>query len=209
MVAMALLLAAELASAGWESEIRAFEAADGKGKPPKNVVVFVGSSSIRMWNLNAGFPNLKALNRGFGGSLLGDTVVYAHRIVTPYKPRTIVLYAGDNDIAAGRTPENVTDDFRRFVGAVRSKLPKTRILFLSIKPSLARWHLWAAMQQANGTIRDVIAADEKKTLVYVDCGTILLSPDGTPRKDFYMEDGLHLSAAGYAAWNGILKPLLN
>jgi len=128
------LLAAEPAASPWEKEIRAFEAKDQQQPPPGGAVLFVGSSSIRLWKLDESFPDVKTINRGFGGSHLADSVAFAERIVIPYRPKLIVLYAGDNDLAAGKTPERVLADFKQFVAKVEAALPETRIAFISIKP---------------------------------------------------------------------------
>src|SRR3954462_5475640 len=123
----------------FEPEIRAFEASDRASPPPRGGVVFVGSSSIKNWtSVAADFPGLSVLNRGFGGSTMADVVHYADRVVLPYRPRLIVLYAGDNDLAEGRTPDQVVRDYQAFVKRVRSALPATRIVYVSIKPSPSR-----------------------------------------------------------------------
>src|SRR5271166_6572501 len=122
-------------SARWEKAIAAFEEKDKLSPPPRNAIVFVGSSSIHFWNVDKSFPGLSVINRGFGGSELADSVHFAPRIVLPYEPRVVVLYAGDNDLGSGKTPEQVAADFRDFTRSIHSRLPKTRIVFLSIKPS--------------------------------------------------------------------------
>jgi lysophospholipase L1-like esterase len=119
----------------WESAIRAFEEQDRREPPPTGTNVFVGSSSIRLWKLADSFPDHAFVNRGFGGSHLADSVRHADRIVTPYKPRVVVVYAGDNDLAAGKSPETVRDDYRQFVDRVRTKLPDATIVYISIKPA--------------------------------------------------------------------------
>src|SRR5262249_4332898 len=126
----------------WEKAIAAFEKADMTKPPPENAVLFVGSSSIVRWKLPQFFPMMDVINRGFGGSQLADSVHFAPRIVNKYKPRTVVLYAGDNDLATGKTPEQVATDFREFVKMVRRDLPMTKIVYISIKPSISRWRLW-------------------------------------------------------------------
>ena len=137
----------------WESAIRDFEAQDRKQPPAPDGIVFVGSSSIRLWKLTESFPGLEAINRGFGGSQLADSVRYADRIVTAYRPKLVVLYAGDNDLAAGRSPEQVFADFKHFVAKVHAALPKTRILYIGIKPSLSRWKLIDKIRDANRRIK--------------------------------------------------------
>lgn len=192
----------------FESEIRAYEAADAKERPAPGGVLFVGSSSIRLWTtLAKDFPDLPVINRGFGGSQIADSTHYAGRIALPYKPKTIVLYAGDNDIAAGNSPEQVLADFQAFVETVRAKLPDTRILFIAIKPSTARWHLIDKIRQANRLIREFATAGEK--LGYIDIFTPMLGDDGKPRAELLAPDGLHLSEKGYALWQKVVAAALN
>ena len=191
----------------WEKEIAAFEKQDAEKPPAKNGIVFVGSSSIRLWNLKQSFPELNALNRGFGGSHLADSAHFASRLVIKYQPRIVVLYAGDNDIAAGKTPEKVAADFQEFVQVVQKDLPRTQILYLSIKPSVQRWKLWDKVRQANGLIE---AQCKKSDLVrYIDVGKVLLGEDDKPRPELFMKDGLHLNEKGYELWAGVLKGLLS
>ena len=190
----------------WEKEIAAFEQRDREKPPPKNAVVFVGSSSIRLWDVAKSFPGVETINRGFGGSQLADSAHFAPRIVVKYEPRLVVLYAGDNDLAAGKTPEQVADDFRAFVAAVHKDLPKTRIIFLSIKPSIQRWKLVGRGRQANALVEAICKQDEG--LLYQDVGTPLLGEDGKPRPELFRQDGLHLNDTGYEVWAAVLKPYL-
>jgi lysophospholipase L1-like esterase len=194
------------AAGRWDRAIAAFESQDRVKPPPKNGIVFVGSSSIRFWDLPKSFPGLDVINRGFGGSELADSVHYAPRIVLPYEPRVVVLYAGDNDLAFGKSPERVAADFRAFVKVVHGKLPKTGIVFLSIKPSPLRWRLADKMKDANARIEAYCKTDEQ--LRYVDAATPLLDPDGRPRPELFAKDGLHLNAKGYERWAAVLKPIL-
>ncbi len=190
----------------WENAIIAFEQQDKKQPPPKDPLVFVGSSSIRLWDLAKSFPDLPAINRGFGGSELADSVYFAPRIVLKYEPRLIVLYAGDNDIAAGKTPEQVCSDFQSFVRLIHDKLPKTRIIYLSIKPSLLRWASIDKIRKANALIEAQCRKDDR--LLYVDVATPMLGDDGEPRRELFAVDGLHLNEKGYAVWAERLKPRL-
>lgn len=192
--------------ARWEKDIAAFEKRDREAPPPKNGIVFVGSSSIRRWDLAKSFPGVAALNRGFGGSHLADAVHFAPRIVLKHEPRLVVLYAGDNDIAAGKTPERVAADFRAFIAAVHDKLPKTRIIYLAIKPSLLRWKLIDKIRPANALIEAECKKNDR--LLYLDVATPMLGDDGKPRPDLFVADGLHLSAKGYELWVRLLKPHL-
>lgn len=192
--------------ARWESAIREFEAWDRKNSTPRDAVLFVGSSSIVGWPTARSFPNVAVINRGFGGAHLADVTHYAGRIVRPHGARLVVLYAGDNDIAAGLSPEQVRDDFRAFVQRVRGDGHRGPIVFLSIKPSRARWEHWPAMQRANALIAQTCAAGEN--LHFVDLGRVLLGPDSQPREELFVADRLHLSEAGYAAWTAELAPVL-
>ena len=183
-------------SAKWENEIAAFEAADKQSAPPQGAVLFVGSSTIRLWkSLADDFAGYTVINRGFGGSELADSVYYADRIVIPYKPRMIVLFAGTNDLNAGKTPEQVFSDYQAFVTKVRAALPDVRIAYLSIAPCPSRWSQADKQMQTNHLIRDYASAG--KNLDYIEVWNQLLGPDGQPRKDLYLADGLHPNAEGY------------
>jgi len=190
----------------WEKNIAAFEAKDKEKMPPEKAVLFVGSSSIVGWNVAKSFPEEQTINRGFGGSQIVDSVYYAPRIVNKYKPRIVVFYAGDNDIAGGKTPEKVAGDFKDFVKAVQKDLPDTKILFLAIKPSPSRWKMYDKQTKAN----ELVAAfcKEGKNLVYVDVVKPMLDKEGQPRKELFKDDNLHMNEEGYKVWIEIVKPLL-
>ena len=187
-------------------EIRAFAEYDRKNTPPKGAVLFVGSSSIRMWATVTSFPQWTVINRGFGGSQITDVLHYFDHVVTPYDARAIVFYAGDNDVAEGRTPEQVCDSFSEFVQRVRVRQATVPIFFLAIKPSAARWHMWPQAQRANELVRDYCGRGPH--LHYVDVASILLGADGRPDPSLYMPDALHLNEAGYAAWTRLLTRVL-
>jgi lysophospholipase L1-like esterase len=189
----------------WEKDIAAFEAQDAKSPPPKNAILFVGSSSIRLWNLKESFPDRLTINRGFGGSELADSVRYAKRIVLPHQPRIVVLYAGDNDIAGGKSPKQVFKDFKEFVSVVHRALPKTKIIYIAIKPSIKRWALIEKIREANRLIREHIAAQKSDQLAFLDVEKPMLAADGKPRPDLLQEDGLHLSNQGYVLWSRLLR----
>jgi lysophospholipase L1-like esterase len=196
-----------MAGGQWESDIQRFEAADKTNHPPKNAVLFIGSSGIALWKtLAADFPRHQVINRGFGGSHIADSVQYADRIVVPYAPKLIVLRAGTNDIAAGKTPEQIAADFQAFVATVRAKLPETRIAFMSLNPSPARWENFAKESQANALIKACIARGEN--LDYIDVVAAMLGPDGKPRPELYAPDRLHNSPAGYRLWTALVEPHL-
>ena len=199
--------AAEHNSSRWEKSIARFEAADKKEMPKPGGVLFIGSSSIRLWKtLKDDIPGVAVVRRGFGGSQIADSVHFAGRIVHPYQPRQIVMYAGDNDVASGKSPEAVLADFQTFVKVVHAKLPKTRIAFIAIKPSIARWKLSGKMSEANALVHGVCAKD--KRLDFIDIWQSMLGQDGKPKANLFVKDGLHLNANGYALWTSIVKPYL-
>jgi lysophospholipase L1-like esterase len=190
----------------FEPEIRAFEAADRTSPPPLGSVVFIGSSSIKNWSgVAADFPGVPVLNRGFGGSTLADVVHYADRILLPYRPRLVVLYAGDNDLAQGRTPKRVLNDYRAFVARLRSAWPETRVAYVSIKPSPSRRIYIDRMRETNQRIRAEIARDSLST--YVDVFTPMLDASGQPRPELFQSDSLHMTRAGYLLWRALLTPV--
>jgi len=191
----------------FEVEIRRFEEEDRRSPPPPHAVLFTGSSSIRLWStLARDFEGIPVIQRGFGGSQMADLVHYAPRIVLPYRPGTVLVYEGDNDIASGKTPRQVHKDWRALVGLIHRELPSTHILFISIKPSPARWRMVRRVREANALIRRHCSTDRR--LGYVDVFTRMLGRDGRPRRELFLEDGLHLNAEGYALWTRIIRPLL-
>jgi hypothetical protein len=198
---------AENALAKWEQDIRAFEAADRTNSPPRNAVLFIGSSSIRMWkSLAEDFKGMPVINRGFGGSQMTDSVFYADRIVIPYHPREIVVYAGDNDVAAGRTPQQVLGDFQAFVAKIRAALPGMKICYIAIKPSPARWKLVEQAREANRRIAQWTRT--QAGLEFIDVFTPMLGEDGQPRAELLAKDKLHLNEKGYQLWTSIVRPYL-
>jgi lysophospholipase L1-like esterase len=191
----------------WQAEITGLIAGDAAHPPPQHAVLFVGSSSIRLWTtLAEDFPGVPAINRGFGGSRIADSTYYADRIVVPYHPKLIIMYAGDNDVAEGRTPRQVIDDFKAFVTRVRRDLPDVAIVFLSIKPSVARAAMWPQMRAANEGIAHW--ARTIKDVTFVDIAEKMLDAQGRARPELLREDGLHMLPAGYGIWIDAVKPVL-
>ena len=192
----------------WEATIKKFEDADKVAPPTQNGIVFIGASSIVRWNLPDSFPELgpRAINRGFGGSLAADSTRYADRIVIPYKPRIVVFYAGDNDVEANHTPEQIAGDFTAFERKVHAALPATQIVFISIKPSIRRFPWIEQIKGANALVRQYCATHPN--LTFVDIVPQMIGADGKPRKELLVEDGLHMTPAGYTIWNDALRPHL-
>ncbi len=191
----------------WEKTIRQFEQWDSKNTFPSDAVLFVGSSSIRLWPTRECFGEFAVLNRGFGGSQISDVNYFAERIVLRYEPRVIVFYAGDNDVAAGKSARRVFDDYKKFTKLVHVKLPGTRIIYVGIKPSRSRWSLWPVMNEANMMIKDFSGKDGR--LFYFDSATPLLDSDGKPNSAFFLKDQLHLNDKGYEVWTRLIRPFIN
>jgi lysophospholipase L1-like esterase len=192
--------------ARWEESLAAFSSADRENAPPAGGVVFVGSSSIRLWSdLKSQLKVPRAvINRGFGGARLSDCTKYLDRLVFPYAPRLIIVYAGDNDLAEGREPTDVANEFVRFVERVRKSLPATRIAYISIKPSPARAGLIPKIRETNQLILQFITASDN--LNFIDVFTPMLDHGGHPRAELFRADALHLNSAGYQLWATIIGP---
>ena len=191
------------ADAPFRDEILRFAEMDRENAPPACPVLFVGSSSIRLWkSLAEDMAPLPVLNRGFGGSQISESNLYFDRIVTPYRPRAIVFYAGENDLDAGESPDAAAAHFRRFLELKRSRLGDTPVFYISAKPSKARFGQLERQSQLNASIRALAGKD----LTFIDVATPMLN-DGQPR-DLYVEDGLHMNADGYAIWRRLVRNAL-
>jgi len=191
----------------WVSDIEQFEATDRVHPPVPGSIVFAGSSSIAMWEtLDKDFGYFPVLNRGISGSMLADNVQSVYRIVLPYKPPVVVIYAGENDLVEGETPERILHDYQTFTSIVHRKLPATRVVFVSIKPSIARDSLMGKIRETNRLISNFTRTD--KRLGYVDVFTPMLDPSGRPRRELFLDDGLHMNARGYAIWRDRIMPVL-
>lgn len=192
------------ADAKWEPEIQKFEAADRASPPPKGAVLFVGSSSFRLWaTLAEDFSGIPVINRGFGGSEMEYLVRYADRIILPYGPRAVVVYAGDNDLAKGKAPERVLAEYRALVEKIRAAMPDVPIGFVAVKASIKRWPMADKIRSLNAAVAEYSAG--QKGLFFVDVFTPMLGADGTPRKELFVKDGLHLSREGYALWAALIR----
>ena len=190
-------------AAKWDKDVAAIEKRQSENPPAKGGIVFAGSSSIRLWDLSKSFPEWNATNSGFGGSEVRDSTLFADRLILKHEPRAIVFYAGDNDVANNRTPDQVRDDFKAFVAAVHKALPKTRIHFIAIKPSVARWKRYETIRKANSLVKEFTATDDR--LGFIDIAPQMLGSDGQPRPELFVKDGLHLSAKGYELWTETVK----
>ena len=206
-LSLALLSVASAKPADWTKEIDTLTQADATQPPPAHGIVFVGSSSIRLWEtLSTDFSGVPVIRRGFGGSELADSVHYLDRIVFPYQPKTVVLYAGENDLSTGRAPEDIAADFDAFCTKTFATLPQTRIIYLAMKPSPLRWALHEKMEHGNALIAARCAKDSR--LTFVDVYAAMLNDDGQPRPELFRDDRLHMKPEGYAIWTKLLQPLL-
>jgi lysophospholipase L1-like esterase len=191
----------------WQKEILAFAKQDAEKAPPANPIVFTGSSSIRMWKtLAEDFPGLPVMNRGFGGSEVFDSFNYAHLTVLQYLPRHIVMYAGGNDINAGKTPQRVLADFKSFVARVHAALPECRISYISNAPNPKRWALIEQMRECSRLIEEFTKTDMR--LQFINVYPHMLGPDGMPKPDIFLKDQLHMNEKGYAIWKEVIGPRL-
>jgi len=193
-------------SSRWQKDIAAFQAADVTNRPPADCIVFVGSSSIRLWKtLAQDFSGFPVVNRGFGGSQLADVEEFADEIVLSYKPRQVVIYAGGNDLNAGKAPELVFGDFVALVKKIRAGAPKAKICYIASAPNPARWAQVEKVKKLNSR---VAAWCRRHQCTFIDVFPLMLGPDGFPRPNIYVDDQLHLNAKGYAIWRAAVQPHL-
>lgn len=190
----------------FEEEITNFKDWNSKNSFPEDAILFVGSSSIRLWKTAEAFPEFPVINRGFGGSHFSDLLHYYDFLVLPYNPSVVVLYEGDNDVASGKTNDQVYEDYLELTDRMTSNFPDVKLVFVPIKPSGSRWEMWPQMKDTNEQIKAHI--DQNDHFYYVDMGSPLLGPDGRPDDSLFMGDRLHLNENGYAKWNTTIRPVL-
>lgn len=191
----------------WE-EIQNFKEADSKSFPARNGVLFAGSSSFRLWtDLEAVFQEYHAINRGFGGATLVDLNRYADDVIFPYSPRQVVIYCGENDLPADTvTAQMLLGRFKTLLATIRSRLPNEPIVYLSIKPSIARRRYIPLIRQCNHLIREYLKTQPNTT--FVDVFSLLLTKEGRLRPELYRADQLHLNKRGYEIWRMAIAPHL-
>jgi hypothetical protein len=191
-------------------EIKAFKHQDSLNFPPKDGILFIGSSSIRVWDdLEQRFPGKPIIRRGVGGSELWQlTAYYTHYILFPYHPKKVFIYDGENDIAGGRSAESVSGEFRKLCRMINKKLPEAQIYFMSIKRSPSRIQYWPVVDSANRMIKEYL--ENKPNSTFVDVGASILK-DGTflPDSSLFRPDMLHLKSTGYDKWQKVLEPYVN
>lgn len=191
----------------WEGEIAAMEKQDRAKPPAKGGLLFVGSSTVRLWtSLADDFPDHHVINRGFGGCQIVDCTYYAERIIFPHEPRMVLLRAGGNDIHAGKTPEQVFGEYQEFVKKVQAKLPDAEIAYIALCPSIDRWKEAAANKSLNEKVAAFVR--DKPKLKYVETYDMTLDRAGHPRPELFAPDKLHLNAAGYKLLAERVRPQL-
>lgn len=191
----------------FEESIRQFEVEDEKDWPDSGLILFTGSSSIGMWqDIGKYFPNVTIINRGFGGSEFSDLLYYSDRIVYPYKPSKIFIYEGDNDLAAGESPEQILEEAKQLRDEIRRELPETSVVFITPKPNLSRWDLKEKYVAFNAALEQY--AGETDLTEYADVWTPMLTAEGVPEPSHFLEDGLHMKPSGYELWQKVLQPFL-
>jgi lysophospholipase L1-like esterase len=187
----------------FDQAIQNFEKWDSKNSFPKDAILFVGSSSIRMWKTQESFPDLTLINRGFGGAHISDVIFFVEQTVLKYNAPIIFFYCGDNDIAGNKSPQKVLDDYKIFVQKVIENRSDTKIMFLAIKPSISRSAFWPEMDIANQLISQYSQTNDQ--LFYIDTATPMLELSSPPPSDLFISDGLHLSAKGYQLWTDVVR----
>ncbi len=194
--------------ARWTATVNGFGARTATNAPPIGAIVATGSSSMRGWHgrIRADLAPLTVIPRGFGGSNLNDLLAFADRLVLAHRPRAVLVYEGDNDIAAGVPAEQLRDVFLQFVAVLHARQPGLRVYLLAVKPSPSRWNKWPEARRANELLAASCAGDPR--LTFIDVATPMLGADGQPKPEFYLKDQLHLTDAGYDLWRAIVQPVL-
>ena len=208
--ALVFLFTVQLSAAQpFAGDIAAFKKQDSISFPQKNAILFVGSSSFTKWkDVQNYFPGHTIINRGFGGSTLPDVIRYENAVIFPYQPKQIVIYCGENDVAASDTVTAaiVAARFKQLYTDIRAQLPLTSIVFISLKPCPSRWQMRDRMMAANTLIKKYLR--KKKHTTFISVWNSMLDASGKPMEDIFIEDKLHMNAKGYAIWQKLIAPHL-
>ena len=190
----------------YEERAKSMEADAIENVVPEKAVLFVGSATIAGWDLEQWFPEFNTVKRGWGGSMIHEATHFTDRLILPHKPSTIVMYSGDNDIWLGKSPELTARHFGEFVAKIHASLPGTQIIFISIRPSIARWKVVEKYREANRLIKAMTERDDR--LHYADIDAPMIGADGKPRPQLFVRDNLHLSGAGFKLWAMVVTPVI-
>jgi len=208
-IALPIVLCAQVKEPPFWKEIKAFKKSDSINFPPSNQILFVGSSSFRLWkDLQENFPGYPIINRGFGGSTLKDVSFYFDDIVKPYHAKQIVVYCGDNDFANDHTLpiDSVLKRLETLIAKIRLADKNVKITYISIKPSPSRKDLDSKFIEANKRIKQTLKG--MKNASYVDVYSKMVDKRGYPLKNIFLLDSLHMNKQGYAIWQKEIKPYL-
>lgn len=191
----------------WE-DIKSFKTQDSVSFPPANAILFIGSSSFTLWtDVQEYFPGHTLINRGFGGSTLAHQIQYAEDIIFPYKPRQIVIYCGENDLAFDHVSASIVlDRFKKLFQMIREKFTDLPVAYISMKPSPSRRHLVPMMREGNQLIRDFLTT--QKNTAFIDVHSQMLNASGEPIPEIFLNDSLHMNAKGYTIWQKAIEPYL-
>lgn len=190
-----------------QDEIKSYIEEDASPYLNRDLIVFTGSSSVRFWStVNDNYPNHDIINRGFGGSMMSDLYYYRQELILKYKPKQVFIYEGDNDIFIGKSTKEIMKDTKKLVKAIRKVLPNTNIVFISAKPSIARWNLKTEYEHFNSKLEKY--TKRQKNMEFVDVWNKMLKEDGSLDPTLFIEDGLHMNIAGYTIWKNTIEPFL-
>ena len=171
----------------------------------KKLVVFAGSSSIRMWkDVQDYYPKFNVINNGFGGSQFSDMIYFYNKLITKQKPDYLFIYEGDNDIAENKKTSEIYRDFKTVVKKVKSDLPDTKVIFISPKPSIARWNQKKDYEMLNKKM-ERYCRKKKDNIEFANVWPVMLDINGNLFQDIFIEDGLHMNKKGYDLWNKVIS----
>jgi lysophospholipase L1-like esterase len=187
----------------FQKEIEIIAEKENCFSPDQELLLFTGSSSVRMWkDVEAAFPGYHVINNGFGGSHFSDLIYYYDKVIAPYKPDVLFIYEGDNDIASGKKPKSVLKEAKQLIGMIRSDFPETKIVLISPKPSLARWELKEEYKKLNSLLEKY--ARQTNGVEFADVWEAMVDEEGNVYTDIFVDDNLHLNEKGYAIWEKVM-----
>lgn len=187
-------------------DIAKFDDEEKSHAPARGGIVFTGSSSVRFWKVTEAYPDLPVLNRGFGGSVANDLIVYAEQVALRYQPKVLVVYTGGNDLHAKLTPQEAFADYTKFLTLAHEKLPQTKVIVSSVKVAPIRVVEIDAVKKLNVLME--AWCQGKPWVRWVEATTYLYGSDGAPDESLFRTDRLHLNDSGYEKWNAIIGPVI-